>query len=238
MSGHQPLPIDRQEPGAGQDLRLLMDHVATLRPCSQWLPTPSRSRPGEVTAIGLGWRVHSWWAVVVAVSGPPHRRSSSTASGSRCSMTRRCASLITPRSHFPPSEVPALIDSVEKAAAAATVATIRGFISSLGPVAAVGVVGRNRRPPTELPRILASHARMHASERDLYEQAVIQGTARAGLPVTTIPATGTLFNHASHVLGVAIEPSLAALGKSIGPPWQKDHKEATAAALVALEALS
>jgi hypothetical protein len=23
-----------------------------------------------VTAIGLGWRTHSWWAVVVAVSGP------------------------------------------------------------------------------------------------------------------------------------------------------------------------
>ena len=22
------------------------------------------------TTIGLGWRVHSWWAVVVAVSGP------------------------------------------------------------------------------------------------------------------------------------------------------------------------
>ena len=215
-----------------------MDRVATLRPCSQWLPTPSRSRPGEVTAIGLGWRVHSWWAVVVAVSD---------SATSPVILHRERVTLLDDASvrepyhaafALPASEVPALIDSVEKAAAAATVATIRGFISSLGPVAAVGVVGRNRRPPTELPRILASHARMHASERDLYEQAVIQGAARAGLPVTTIPATGTLFNHASHVLGVAIEPSLAALGKSIGPPWQKDHKEATAAALVALEALS
>ena len=57
------------------------------------------------------------------------------------------------------------------------------------------------------------------------------------LPVTTIPATGALFADASQVLGVALEPSLAALGKSIGPPWKKDHKEAAAAALVALHAL-
>jgi hypothetical protein len=47
---------------------------------------------------------------------------------------------------------------------------------------------------------------------------------------------GTL-DHASRVLGVALEPSLAALGKAMGPPWQKDHKEATAAALVALAAV-
>ena len=115
---------------------------------------------------------------------------------------------------------------------------VHGFVSSLGPVAAVGVVGGNRRLPTELPRILASHALLHASERDLYEQAVIEGATRAGLPVTTVPATGKLFDHASGVLGVALEPALAALGKSIGPPWQKDHKEATAAGLVALEGSS
>ena len=58
------------------------------------------------------------------------------------------------------------------------------------------------------------------------------------MPVTTIPATGTLLADASHELGVALGPSLTALGKSIGPPWQKDHKEATAAALVALKAMA
>lgn len=67
---------------------------------------------------------------------------------------------------------------------------------------------------------------------------IVQGATSAGLPVTTIPATGKLFAHESDVLGVALEPSLAELGKSIGPPWQKDHKEATAAALVALEELA
>jgi hypothetical protein len=114
-------------------------------------------------------------------------------------------------------------------------ALLLGFVSSLGPVAAVGVVGGGRRLPA-LPRILAKHALLHAAERDLYERGVIAGATRAGLPVTTIPATGTLFDDASRAVGVALGPSLASLGKSIGPPWQKDHKEATAVALVALHA--
>ena len=39
------------------------------------------------------------------------------------------------------------------------------------------------------------------------------------------------------VYDAPLEPALAALGPSIGPPWQKHHKEAAAAALVALAAL-
>jgi hypothetical protein len=192
----------------------------------------SEGRGGE-TAIGLGWRVHSWSAVVVAVSGP---------AGSPLIVHREQVMLLDDESlrepyhaaaALPLDEVPALITSVEKAATTAAVKAIRGFVSSLGPVAAVGVVGGNRKLP-ELPRILAKHALLHAADRALYEQAIIEGAMRTGLSVTTIPATGTLFDHASDVLGVKLEPSLAALGKSIGPPWQKDHKEATAAALVAL----
>jgi hypothetical protein len=189
-------------------------------------------------AIGLGWRVHSWWAVVVAVTGPAE---------SPVVVQRERVTLLDDASvrepyhaavALPLDDAPAMIESVENAATDAAVATIRGFVSSLGPVAAVGVVGGNRRLPSELPRILASHALLHASERALYERAVIEGATRAGLSVTTIPATGAMFDHASQVLGVALEPALAAVGKSIGPPWQKDHKEATAAALVALHALA
>lgn len=191
-----------------------------------------------MTAIGIGWRIHSWWAVVVAVSGP---------AASPVVVRRERVTLLDDASVQEPyhaavglalDEAMALIRSVEEAAASAAASTVSGFASSLGSVATVGVVGGNRRLPTELPRILASHALLHASERDLYEQAVIEGATRAGLPVTTVPATGRLLDHASQVLGVTLETSLAALGKSMGPPWQKDHKEATAAALVALDAVT
>jgi hypothetical protein len=187
--------------------------------------------------IGLGWRIHSSSAVVVAV----RRSASSPVVVHRDEVTLLDDPLMQEPYHaavgLPLDEAKALITSVEEAAASAAASVLSAFASSLGSVAAVGVIGGTRRLPTELPRILASHALLHASERDLYEQAVIEGATRAGLPVTTIPATGRLIDHASQMLGIDLKPLLAALRTSIGPPWQKDHKEATAAALVALDAL-
>ncbi len=190
-----------------------------------------------MTAIGLGWRVHSWWAVVVAVSGPA--RSPVVVRRERVTLLDD-ASVQEPYHAavgLPLDEARALIRSVEETAASSAASMVRELASALGSVETVGVVGGTRRLPTELSRRLSSHALLHASERNLYEQAVIEGATRAGLPVTSVPATGKLFDDASQLLGVKLEPSLAALGKSMGRPWQKDHKEATVAALVALDAV-
>jgi hypothetical protein len=187
--------------------------------------------------IGLGWRIHSWWAVVVAVAGPAaspevlHRSQVTLIEDESLREPYHAACAV------PLGEAPALIASVGAAASAAAEAALRGLVASVGPIAAVGVVGGNRRLP-DLPQILAKHARLHEAERDLSERSIIDGAARAGLPVTTLPATGKLMSEASQVLGVDLEPALTALGKSIGPPWQKNYKEATAAALVALESLA
>ncbi|HZU71703.1 MAG TPA: hypothetical protein VE990_02915 [Acidimicrobiales bacterium] len=188
--------------------------------------------------IGLGMRLHSWSAVVVAVSGTV---------GSPVVIHRDHVTLLEDpvlREPYhaavgrPLDEAQALIESVAETAASAAAMTLTELASSLGSVATVGLVGGDRRVQTDLPKILASHARLHAAERNLYEQAIIEGASRAGLPVTAVPATGKLFDHASQALGVPLEPSLAALGKALGPPWQKDHKEATAVALVALGRIS
>ena len=189
-----------------------------------------------MAAIGLGWRVVHSSAVVVGISGPP---------GSADVVFRDTITLLDDASieepyhaacALPRDEVPAFIKSVEETASAAAASVIRGFVASLGSVAAVGVVGADRRLP-ELERILVKHALLHAADRNLYEQAIVEGASRAGLPVATLPATGKLFDHASEVVGVALGPALAALGKSAGPPWQKQHREAAAAALVALAGL-
>ncbi|HZN14543.1 MAG TPA: hypothetical protein VFB78_09775 [Acidimicrobiales bacterium] len=190
-----------------------------------------------MTAIGLGWRVRHSSALVVAVSGLAsspvvvHREAFTLVADASLREPYHAAVAV------PLDEAPALIKSVEEAATAVAVTTIRALVSSLGGVAAVGVVGGTRQLP-ELPRILAKHALLHAADRDLYEQAIIEGAARAGLPVTTVPATGRLFDHASQLLGVNVATSVAEAGKSIGPPWQKDHREAAAAALVALSAVA
>jgi len=178
--------------------------------------------------------VHSSWAIVVAVSGP---------AASPVIVHRDRVALLEDDAMVEPyhaaaaaglAEAPALIDSVAEAAATSAADIVRGFAESLGPVAAVGVVGGDRRLPDDLAKRVASHAMLHACERQLFEEAVIEGAARAGLPVATIPATGRLLADASDTLGVALEPTLTALGKTVGKPWQKDHKEATAVALLAL----
>ena len=190
----------------------------------------------EDETIGLGWRIHSWSAVVVAVTGSAaspvivHRTEVTLIDDEAVREPYHAATAV------PLGEAPALIESVRNDAAAAAEEAIRSLAASLGPIAAVGVVGGNRRLP-ELPQILAKHARLHEAERDLYERAVIEGAARASCPVTTIPATGALLQDASDALGVDLAPVLAALGRSIGAPWQKPHKEPAAAGLLALQAL-
>lgn len=192
-----------------------------------------------MTAIGLGWRVHSWWAVVVAVSGT----ASSPVVVHREQATLLADSAVREPYHaavrLPPDEAKALIESVAETATSAAESMMYGLVASLGSVASVGVVGGDRPVRAELSRILTSHALLHASERDLYEQAVVEGATRAGLPVTTIPAKGKggTVDHASEKLGVVLSPVLTDLGKSLGPPWQQDHRDAIAAALVALEGL-
>lgn len=190
-----------------------------------------------MTAIGLGWRIHSWWAVVVAVSGTAaapvvvHRDRVTLVDDPSVQEAYHAAG------GLPFDEAPAFIRSVQEKAASVAASVITEFSSSLGAISTTGVVGGDRRLP-ELSRILVKHALLHAAERDLYEQAVIEGARRVGLPVTTLPATRKLFSHASQTLGVDLEPVLAALGKSIGSRWQKAHREATAAALVALNAVN
>jgi hypothetical protein len=189
--------------------------------------------------IGLGWRIHSSSAVLVAVSGPV---------SSPVVVRREQVALIADPAVQEPyhaavgrplDEAEALISSVAAAAASAAESTIRGLVTVLGSVSCVGVVGGDRPVRADLGRILSKHALLHASERDLYERAIIEGATRAGLPVTTIPAKGKdTVDHASEMLGLDLSPALAMAGKTAGSPWQKDHREATAAALVALSALS
>lgn len=185
-------------------------------------------------AVALGWRIHSWWATVVAVSGEPAapvvlRRERITLVDDPGLQEPYHAAVAIPL-----DEAPAFLRSVQEQAASIAGATMTTLAASLGSVRAVGVVGGDRRLP-ELGRILTKHALLHAAERDLFERAVIEGARRVGLgSVATAPATGKLIEDTSRALDVDLAPVLQALGKAIGKPWQKDHKEATAVALRAL----
>jgi hypothetical protein len=92
-------------------------------------------------------------------------------------------------------------------------------------------------PDWSTDEILAVHVRMHKAEGELFRDVLVAGARACALRLTTLPDKSAL-DDASRRLGLTrarLDARLAALGKSAGPPWGKDQKEAAAAALVALE---
>jgi hypothetical protein len=77
---------------------------------------------------------------------------------------------------------------------------------------------------------------LHTAEGELYRAALEEGASRNHLRVTVAPLK-TLLPYAAGVLGEddsSLTRTLAALGKPLGPPWQRDHREAALLAWLAL----
>jgi hypothetical protein len=91
-------------------------------------------------------------------------------------------------------------------------------------------------PDWSTDEILAVHVRMHKAEGELFRDVLVAGARACDLELTTLPAKSAL-DDAAKMLGLPrarLDAHLATLGRSAGPPWGKDQKEAAAAALVAL----
>ena len=171
--------------------------------------------------VAVGIRDHTGWAVAVALGPGP------------AVVDRRRLQLLDdslPRQPYhaaqdlPLDEAADLVARVEAAALEAATDALRALCAGLGrPVAAVAV-GPAPRVPDSLERILASHTLLHAAEGALYREAIAEAAAGLGLPVVRFDL--------KTVLG-EVDVDLAALGRGLGPPWQKDHREAAAGALLA-----
>jgi hypothetical protein len=99
----------------------------------------------------------------------------------------------------------------------------------------VALVAQPRELP-DLGAILASHTLWHTAEGLLYSDALAGAGNALDLKVVQVPPK-QVRAEAERALGRSaadLDGMLGALGKSLGPPWQKDHKEATLAALIAL----
>jgi hypothetical protein len=100
-----------------------------------------------------------------------------------------------------------------------------------------GVLVGSGMPDWSTDEILAVHVRMHKAEGELFRDVLVAGARACDLDLTTLPEKSAL-DDAAKMLGLTrsrLDALIATLGKSAGPPWGKDQKEAAAAALVALE---
>jgi hypothetical protein len=91
-------------------------------------------------------------------------------------------------------------------------------------------------PAWTVDEILAVHFRMHKAEGVLFRDALAQAAKACSQRLVAIPEH-ELYDQAARSLGLtagALAKTLALLGKSAGPPWGKDQKDAALAAMVAL----
>jgi hypothetical protein len=103
-------------------------------------------------------------------------------------------------------------------------------------VVACAVLVGSPMPDWTVEQILAVHFRMHQAEGVLFRDALIEAAKACELKVVT-PPEKTLLQEAEKLLHTPagdLTKRTAALGKTAGPPWGKDQKDAALAALIGL----
>ncbi len=189
----------------------------------------------------LGFRVHTGWAVAVVLTGP--------ASAPRV-VDRRRFSLVEKTDHdsvfvyHAAAEVDAaaakrLIGTASEVATRSARRDMTQLLSDLGVAGyllrAVGLPGGAGLALPALGDILRSHSLIHTAEGALFRQALVDACASHGLPVVALAAK-ELCQRAARASGLrpdVVKRRVAELGRTLGPPWAADQKEASMAALVA-----
>jgi hypothetical protein len=103
-------------------------------------------------------------------------------------------------------------------------------------VAACAVLVVDPMPDWTVDEILAVHFRMHKAEGVLFRDALARAATACGLRFLGVPEK-ELDEYAERTLTASadsLRKTIAALGKSVGPPWGKDQKDASLAAMIAL----
>lgn len=92
-------------------------------------------------------------------------------------------------------------------------------------------------PDWTVAEILAVHFRMHKAEGVMFRDALTHAATTCGVGLVEI-GEKELDEHAERVMASSmnsLRKTIAALGKSVGPPWGKDQKDAALAAMIALQ---
>jgi hypothetical protein len=179
----------------------------------------------------LGFRAHSGWAAMVAVSG--------SIDAPRILERRRIiiADPEMPGSKQPyhaASELPfnraealvkQAIDSSRGLALEALSAAVNSLRSRGHEVAAVAVLLGSGKPLPALDKILASHPLLHTAEGEMFRDVLLWAAKECRLPVSGIREKS---------LDAVSLKQIDSLGKLIGPPWTQDQKHAALAAWMTL----
>jgi hypothetical protein len=165
--------------------------------------------------VGLGFSIHTGWAVAVAVAGE------------RPVILARRKLLLADENHDSrfvfhaaaerPTQAEQMIANAGRIAAERASAALRELIAELASHSLVVALPPSKKLLPPLEKILKAHPLIHSAEAELYRSAVAEAAEAVGLRVRTLDKGPT--------------PDV---GK-MSPPWGKDQKDAAALAWAALQ---
>jgi hypothetical protein len=190
----------------------------------------------------VGFRVHSGWAAAVVLCGPVD---------APIVVERRKIQLVKIFTYayrqpyhtaekMPHKDAVKFIRDVQSDAKRLAVSSLRSLQSDLAEgdfkIARSALLLASGRALPQLEKILASHALIHTADGELFRDSLRAACAASDLQLECVREK-ELFAAASTFLKfqpAALKRRVAALGKSLGPPWSQDEKFAALAAWLTL----
>jgi len=192
----------------------------------------------------IGFRAHSGWAALVAVSGS----FDSPEIIARRRIEIADAAIGGSKQPYHAAEQMELLhakkyiaqctSATRRLARDAIRAAMEGLRDRRFETAACGIVLGSGRTLPKLEGILASHALIHTAEGEFFRNALVAAAEHCGLTVAGVKERELLDRAAAHLRRPVDEIAcrIAEIGKAIGPPWTQDQKYAALAGWMALAA--
>ena len=190
--------------------------------------------------VALGFKAHSGWAALVVLGRQKDdlvvvdRRRIELVENEWARQPYHAAEGL--KSEIARDLVKRGVDAAHKVGVREMRAALKRETDRKNEVKACAVLVGSPMPDWSVDEILAVHFRMHKAEGVLFRDALIHAAKECKIKPVEIPEK-ELLSHAEHELKAPASKliaQIAALGKSAGPPWGKDQKEAAIAALIAL----
>jgi hypothetical protein len=190
----------------------------------------------------LGFRVHSGWTALVAISLEEHFPLVILRERPHLikSFTYEFRQPYHTAEKRPPPEAYSFISRVRAEARRLSCRVIHSAQTNLHKqgfeLKCCGLLLASGRPLPDLPQILASHALIHAADGELFREALLHACRDCGVESFTAKESELLERAANTLL---LQPSelrrqLANLGHPLGPPWSQDEKFAALVAWLSL----
>jgi len=185
--------------------------------------------------IAAGFKAHSGWAALVVIG---------ESDDGLVVVDRRRIELVDPADidwakqpyhaaeNLSPAKARQLIERATAAAKRIALKEMRAFIKRSHDagheIAGCAVLVGSPMPDWTIKQIRSVHVRMHKAEGVLFPAALIRAAADCDVKVVATPEKALAAN-------ADTTRTIAALGKSAGPPWGKDQKSAVLAAMTVLK---